>query len=285
MDKILTRLASSRLIIRLLTWAGMIHFPFIKIFIQVKGYKMASHTLDRFIALLLWRFGLLESYEHKLLRYFCRPGMKAIDIGANIGFHTLLMSGCVGETGKVWAFEPDPDNFRTLQLNLSQNGCANVTLVQAAASSKTEQINLFCSSAHHGDHRIYPTDEENRRSLPIQAYALDDYFDRKQEINLIKMDVQGAEGLVLSGMDKLLQSNLGLVMLFEFWPDMMEKTGCSPEVVLNALMNKGFEIFATNEKLARLDEIIDPKAFIQSMALGEYRNLVLSRDLQMVSAH
>jgi len=155
---------------------------------------MYAQTLDRFLALFLWKLGLLEQFEHTLIKKYCRPAMRVIDIGANIGFHTLQMARTVGEKGQVWAFEPDPSNFETLQLNLKANGYQNVIAIQAAVSIKTEKINLYQSMVHHGDHRIYDPDEKKRPTVKVQAYALDDFFDPFQTIDLIKMDIQGAEG-------------------------------------------------------------------------------------------
>lgn len=251
--------------------------------IRVNGYPMSSHVLDRFAALVLWRMGLLEAFEQKLIKQLCSPGMQVLDIGANIGFHTLQMSAAVGPAGRVWAFEPDPGNFNTLQQNLARNGCSNVRAVQAAVSSRTETITLYRSTVHNGDHRIYNPGEQDGGAVSVQAVALGEFFNENQVIDLIKMDIQGAEGLALAGMERILKASPNLVILMEFWPSAIEQTGCSPDEILQRLRMAGFRIFALLEKPGTLVEIANPQDFIGSIANQEYRNLLVSRNQPVIT--
>ncbi len=87
-----------------------------------------------------------------------KPGQTVIDVGANIGYYnTLQFAKLVGPTvSRVYAFEPDPDNFALLRKNVAQNGYANVVCIQKAVSDQTSKLKLFRNSQNHGDHRIYP---------------------------------------------------------------------------------------------------------------------------------
>jgi FkbM family methyltransferase len=187
------------------------------------------------------------------------------------------MSKSVGPTGCVWAFEPSPGNFQMLQYNLAQNGCTNVIAEQVAVSAKTEKVMLFHSNIHHGDHRIYDPGMDRYDVLSIQAVALDDYFVAKRSIDFIKMDIQGAEGLALAGMRKLIQGSPDLVILMEFWPEGIQKTGCLPERILIDFINDGFKVFDLDEKHASLNEITHVHDFVQSFVGPGYRNLIISR--------
>ena len=89
---------------------------------------------------------LMRGYEQLLTKLFkkeMKQGMIVVDIGAHIGYFTLLAARLVGETGRVFAFEPDPDNYSLLIKNVSVNGHDNVIPVQKAVSNKTGQVRLF----------------------------------------------------------------------------------------------------------------------------------------------
>ena len=87
--------------------------------LNVHGLDMYSNTPDRLIASFLWKFSILENYETGLLKQIVKPGMRVVDIGANIGYYTLLMARLTGPKGDIIAFEPDPDNYRLLTKNIN----------------------------------------------------------------------------------------------------------------------------------------------------------------------
>jgi len=263
--------------ITLITWAQKVPFPYIKFPVRVHQTTLYAQTLDRWVALILWKLGLLEQFEYALIQKLCRPAMMVVDIGANIGFHTLQLAQAVGAEGQVWAFEPDPSNFKTLLLNLRANHASNVTAVDAAVGAKSEMISLYQSNVHHGDHRIYPTRDVERNCISIQALALDEYFDAFQKIDLIKMDIQGAEGLALSGMKNLLARNPNLSIFMEFWPAGIRQTGYSPLSLLTELADRGYRVFEIKENEKRLSPVRDFADFISSISGENYCNILVSR--------
>jgi FkbM family methyltransferase len=206
---------------------------------------------------------MLEAFEAKLVEKYCRPGMQVVDVGANIGFYTLIFSRLVGETGHVWAFEPAPGNAEILRKNIAVNRFSNISIVEAGVSNTTEDGNLYISDSHQGDHRTFS--QEDRDTLSIKLYALDDYFQSKQRIDLIKLDIQGAEGLALMGMRRILANNPGLIILMEFWPDMLLKLGLSPKEMLQDLLNLGYRIQVIDEKRQTLYELTEPNKLIKSL--------------------
>lgn len=145
-----------------------------------------------------------------------------IDVGANIGMYSVPAAR--GST-KVIAFEPDPSNFRMLNLNVQANGCEDVTLHNVALSSKSGTLAFELSPANMGDHRIrQPTSapalqgEESRTVVSVPARRLDDMVDiAALEVPVvIKMDVQGAEPLVIEGGRNVF--NHADFLMTEFWP-------------------------------------------------------------------
>ena len=118
----------------------------------------------------------------------------------------------------MYAFEPDPVAFGILQRNVRLNGLRNVTLEQKAVSNEPGALRLFLSEKNKGDHQIYESDEQ-RESIDIEAVTLDDYFaDYEGQIDFVKIDTQGAEAVILEGMNEVLRANDDVAMAVEFWP-------------------------------------------------------------------
>ena len=95
-----------------------------------------------------------NSYEKEqtiLFRKLVDEGMNVVDIGANIGYYTLLAAELVGEKGKVFAFEPEPSNYDLLLRNVEINGYKNVTVVRKAVSNETGESSLFLSQKGFGN--------------------------------------------------------------------------------------------------------------------------------------
>lgn len=205
------------------------------------------NSIDRLVAALLWKHSLLSGDEARIYREFVKPDMTVLEIGANIGFFTLLFSKLAGPSGRVTAFEPDPGNFRLLEKNVKTNGRANVTCVRKAAAAKTGALKLFRSEEHHGDHRIFDS-VDGRESVDIEAAAIDDFLPAGTVVDFIKMDIQGAEYSALLGMERTIKNSPKLVMVCEFSPDLLRKAGASPEDMLKKLSELGFAMKYLDEE-------------------------------------
>jgi FkbM family methyltransferase len=189
-----------------------------------------------------------EPFETRLIKKEVKKGDVVLDIGANIGYYTLILAKAVGARGKVYAFEPDPKNFALLEKNVKLNGYQNIELVQKAVSDKTETIKLFLSSINKGDHRIYDS-KDNRQSIEIHAIRLDEYFKSyKGKIDFVKMDIQGAEGKAFRGMRKLIKKNRKVKLISEFWPIGLKRSGIEAREYLQTLKAHGFKLFDIDEK-------------------------------------
>ncbi len=211
----------------------------------VQGHKMFLDPLD---TLGLSLKEVYEPFETEIVKEKIKKGDVVLDIGANIGYYTLIFARIVGENGKVFAFEPDPTNFSLLKKNVEINGYKNVELMQKAVSNKTEKIKLYLSRDNSGDHRIYDS-SDGRQSIEIESIRLDDYFkDYNGAINFIKMDIQGAEGGVVQGMSNLLGKQKNITIITEFWPIGLKRFGVEPDECLNLLLNSGFKLYELNQR-------------------------------------
>ena len=119
---------------------------------EVFGHKM---LLDRNNMTDVILHGVHDPTETALVRKEIKRGDVVLDVGANVGYYTLIFAECVGETGKVFAFEPDPTNFALLKKNIEANGVKNVVLVQKAVSDTTGITRLHLSEERQMGHRIY----------------------------------------------------------------------------------------------------------------------------------
>jgi FkbM family methyltransferase len=212
-------------------------------YVLVQEHKM---FLDEKDSLRLSILGVYEPYETELVKKKIKKGDFVLDIGANIGYYTLIFAKLVGKKGKVFAFEPDPNNFALLTKNVEINGYKNVTLIQKAVSNKTEKAWLYLCKDDKLDHRIYNS-HDGREFIEIETIRLDEYFKDNETIDFIKMDIQGAEGRAVKGMSNFLNKNKNIKILTEFWPIGLERCGTDPKEYLELLLTFGFKLNYINE--------------------------------------
>ena len=221
--------------------------------IGVAGNRFRPPTLDRLIALVLFRLGLMGAEEFTLFNSLLRPGMTVVDIGANQGVFTLFCADRVGATGAVIAFEPDPEMFSTLQANAKASAKAWIELHNLALGSEDGQLSFQISRLNRGDNRLLPTRQpSDTGNLSIRVVTLDQML-KGRTVDLIKMDVQGWEGAVLRGMKGVLGSDNPPWIHLEICPHILEKAGSSFEQIHDCLRDHGYSLFQANRQLAPLD--------------------------------
>jgi len=208
----------------------------------VQGHKMFLDPRDGIISKHLSNEGFFEPTETALVKREIKEGDVILDIGANIGYYTLIFAKLAGEKGRIFAFEPDPDNFFLLKKNVEINNFRNVTLIKKGVSSKNEKVSLYLDEENKGNHTIFP--QKGRKSIEVEVVRLDDYFeDYEGKINFIKIDIQGAEIIALQGMRNILEKNKEVKILAEFWPEGFENYGIKSEDYLSLFSQFGFKLY------------------------------------------
>jgi FkbM family methyltransferase len=192
-----------------------------------------------------WPLYINRSYELAETAFFHRilkPGMVFVDIGANVGYFTVLASRLVGDAGTVIAVEPEPKNFELLKRNVNENKLRNVILLNTALGATTGQAELFLSASNYGDHQLYRREDESRQPVSVPLDTLDNALARCNisRVDVIKMDVQGYEYQILAGMRRTLAYNAHLVVLTEFWPQGLSRAGGSDSQLWQDLMEFNF---------------------------------------------
>lgn len=180
--------------------------------------------------------GIWEELTTEMFRKVIKKGDIVVDLGTNIGYFTLLTSRLIGNEGRVYAFEPEPVNYSLLVKNIEMNGYKNIIPVQKAVSNTTGKVRLFIDNEDSGAHTILPNNTK-QEFVEIESITLDDYFgDKKHPINVVKMDVEGAEMAALSGMDRIIKENENLKMFVEFYSPGIRRSGNSPEEFARRLL-------------------------------------------------
>jgi FkbM family methyltransferase len=196
--------------------------------VVVDGNRLYTGTLDRWLAAQAWRFGWLEAAELRFVRAAVRPGMVAVDVGANVGLYTLILSRLVGTAGRVHALEPAPANLRALGRAIEHAGATNVVVHAAAAGDRAGEVALHLAPGNQGDHRIFPN-VEARATIPVPSVVLDDLLATEPRVDFVKIDVQGAELPVLRGLRRTLAGNPDVRVLCEITPWLFAELGQSAE--------------------------------------------------------
>lgn len=217
---------------------------------QVWGGKMFLHPNDAFR---LSIYGIHSKIDFEIFKKYVKKGDSVMDIGANIGYFTLMLAKLVGPTGKVFAFEPDPRNISLLKKNIETNNYKNIVVIPKAVSNVNQKCTLFTSQTTFGQNRIYePKKTKNQEYIPIESEVifLDDYFKTNEEIkniSFVKIDVEGAEKYVLEGMKNILDLNKNIKIFSEIDLDFLDDAGSNYTEMIEFLERKGFSIFLVNE--------------------------------------
>lgn len=165
------------------------------------GLKLFVDQKDAGVGMFLRTKGVFEPLQTHLFLRTLKKGNIVFDVGANVGYYTILASKAVGRKGVVYAFEPDPRNLIYLKKNVKSNNCRNVVIVEKALTEKNQTAMLAYDLANPGESSLAKTHSTDSRSVPIETITLDTFVKQHGiiEINVIKMDIEGAEILALLG--------------------------------------------------------------------------------------
>lgn len=200
---------------------------------------------DQYVSRRIQEEGVWEPYESSLILGLLRPGDVFLDVGANIGYFSLLAASVVGSRGTVFAFEPDPDNYRLLKANIELNGMVHcIKAVEAALGDSSGEARLYLSENNLGDHQVY-AGEGRRSSVSIARHHGSEYLEgRLQRLDLVKVDTQGSEFQVIAGLMPLLQDlNSKPRLVIELTPHSLRQAGASGRALIELLATLGLPMW------------------------------------------
>lgn len=245
-------------------------------FSEVQGSKM---ILDPGDSLDLSINGVYGELDTKIIREEIKEGDVVIDVGANIGYYTLIFAQLVGKTGKVFAFEPEPKNFYILKKNIEINNYTNVVVEQKIVSDKCGKMKLFISDSDIVGHRIHKMGNLEK-FIELESVTLDDYMKKLNlvsKVNFIKIDVEGAEPKVLEGSKKILENNNHLKIFTEFNRDVVEKYGEEPKKMIELLYRYNFKIYLPNYRQNKINLTHSNELLMSKEMLDENINLLCKK--------
>jgi FkbM family methyltransferase len=162
--------------------------------------------------------------EYQLLGEWVKPGDWVLDIGANVGHYSLLLSQLVGSTGRVLCFEPVPSTVDLLASNISETPCQNLSIFNVAVSDKTDLVDIYIPESNPGSKRLNyyraKITQISNSSNPTPPVAIVnvlcisiDSLNISHPIKLVKIDVEGHEIYVLKGMQNLIKRDFPILIV------------------------------------------------------------------------
>lgn len=235
------------------------------------GMKMLVNVMDVGFSHSLILRKEYEKVETKLFKKILKKGNIFVDVGANFGYYSLLASRKVGKKGKVFAFEPDPYNFEVLKKNIELNNFKNVVCVNKAVVDKEKTFYFYISYDLLGDQNFIK--DVSRKRVLVKGKPLDMYFGRKKKVDIVKVDVQGAEEMVIKGMEKTIGANPKMKILIEFCPEWIEKNGLKPMNFLKLINRLHLSIFFVDD----LSKSQDNNSVLEEAKKRRGLNLLLAK--------
>jgi FkbM family methyltransferase len=192
----------------------------------------------------LWAFGSYEEHLGDLFRYLVGTGDRCIDVGANIGIHTVRLAKLVGEQGEVIALEADAQLAHRTQKNIKMNDLRNVTLITAAATDNGGQSVVLhrpaAGDSNKGRASLLPHDYLTGSKEEVATTTVDEV--NNKPVALIKIDVEGFEAAVIAGAIRTIRA-FAPAIIFEYAPEMLADAADSP---FDRLMEMGYNLLKIN---------------------------------------
>jgi FkbM family methyltransferase len=215
------------------------------VLVEVHGQKMYVNAADKPLGRSLITTGAYEKTETEIFRSVLKPGMTVVDIGANVGYYTLIAASMVEPSGRVYAFEPEPANYELLTRNIAANGHQNVLASPEAVSNTSGSIKLYIDSQNFGNRSFSQANiVHNGGAVDVNTTSLDILWSSGKianEIDVMKIDAQGAEGFIVEGAQKILREQRPKILM-EFEPGMLQNNGTDPLGLIEELKSYGYGV-------------------------------------------
>lgn len=232
----------------------------------IYGFKLFVSNKWRVVERNLSILGVWEKDISEIVRTYLRPGDVFLDLGANIGYYSLLASTITGKSGKVISFEPSMENYTRLKRNMRLNNAENISIHKLGVGNKNVQLEIFFSEENPWSTSFISSHNnmgDNKEK--VQIVVLDDFL-KWQKIDFIKMDIEWYEYNALLWMKELLRENTTIKMIFEFSPCLYKLFVTDyrsySKDLLQLLADMWFSLYNITDWLS---EIMDIDAFVEKV--------------------
>jgi len=224
------------------------------------GYVLAPADSLGFARFLV-EAAALEQATSRLLDLTLREGMTFVDVGANVGLHTLHGARRVGPTGAVIALEPMPNLFRLLQKSIRINDMEDICNCINIALSSADGVATLEGSKYCGHNSLnQPVNEEAKAEFQVRTARLDNVLQGARRVDVVKIDAGGAELAVLEGMNHVLASHRDIVLIVEYGVPQLQRIGISPVEWFGRFFAHGLALFAFEEQTGAWRQIAEEHA-------------------------
>lgn len=200
------------------------------------GLSMYVFTRDIGVGLPLLLKGVYEEKQTQHFLYQLKEDDAVLDIGAHVGYYSLL-AGKAAKRGKVYAFEPDSDSASLLKENIKLNKLTNIEVVPAAVADKDGFLYFESQEFNKGESSL----SSEEKGYKVAAITLDNWAKNIKKIDIVKMDIEGAEIKALRGGRNTLRKD-GIRIYIEYNPRSILKLSEDPQAYLEELDKLGFKI-------------------------------------------
>lgn len=243
--------------------------------LDVRGLRMSGSSIGQLGQIRDWADGSKDGYMTEVFQCALEPGTAVIDVGAYLGYFTLLAARGVGVDGRVVAFEPHPDSRRALRENLAGNGVADrVVLIDKALAATPGTRSFFLDATDESESGLDPA-HEGARAVRVDCargddvLAEDDVLDERR-LRAVKIDVEGREVEVLESLRSTLTESRPALFV-ECNPEALARAGASSSRLLEAIAGLGFDASVINEDARCLEPV--PADLERRIEPGGYVNL------------
>jgi len=217
-------------------------------------------------------FASLEPGLRSLLKNIIKEDMVVIDVGAHIGLLTLIAAHNVGASGKVYCFEPTPRIYPILMNNIELNNLQERVVTYRLAVTDHKGTAKLALHQVFGHNTIFLTPDDNN-VIEVETDSLDNILADVPKIDIVKIDVEGAEFLVLRGMKKLIANNPRIIIFMEFAPSHLTRAGIECNDFIKEIQSYGFIMRKVEEPSGKLLPI-SHRELLESFSV----NLMLQRE-------
>lgn len=221
----------------------------------------------------------MEAYMSKLFLDAIRPNSVVLDVGACVGYYTLLAAK---RGAKVFAFEPDANVFKFLVENIRQNNLSERVVAVSSAVSSTTGTTTFFINDDPVLNSFFANSGAVKHIVEVNTTTIDEFIDKRTTLDVVKIDIEGAELGALAGMQQTLARSKELTMFVESNPDCLRSAGHSPQELITRIEGLGFHVMRIDERNARLCPILDTETLTRTVNLYCTRQRVTHSFLNVI---
>lgn len=205
------------------------------------GFDLLLDAQD-YMSYLLLKDGVFEGPETDLVIRLLRPGDTCLDAGCHVGYYTSLMARLVDPKGRVYAFDANPWCCQRTKRNLAWNNLTGVEIIQAALGDRRGATSFYISTDDQTGLSSLGSIEPHKEVISVPWLRLDDFFRKRglRKVRLLKIDVEGAEELVLKGLERYLSAHAIDFILVECFDERLRVLNTSAERVAAILQSAGY---------------------------------------------